>query len=187
MSTLNKTQTGLFFLYLLRGCWCNAQSYLGCYRTINSKFIAMPTVNPSLKVSSLCIIYNSVYQYCSQSERCSLFEISRAWCSLPLSLRLVSSSPQWFQTPEWDVHNPRIVKPRGLQWCGFCWQWWMQPSGRLTWLAKLHYIRQFFFGPFQCKCCNEMRRMSWESSCLRNTRWQWQPQHTVCCLDRFIQ
>lgn len=34
---------------------------------------------------------------------------STAWCSLPLSLRLVSSSPQWFQTPEWDIHNSSIL------------------------------------------------------------------------------
>lgn len=42
-------------------------------------------------------------------ERCPLFKISRAWCSLPLSLRLVCSSTQWFETPEWDIQNSSIL------------------------------------------------------------------------------
>lgn len=50
-----------------------------------------------------------LYHRCSQSGRCSLFKISRARCSLPLPLRLVSPSPQWFQTPEWDIHNSSIL------------------------------------------------------------------------------
>lgn len=50
-----------------------------------------------------------LYHWQCQSQRCSLFRISRAWCSLPLSLTLVSGASRWFQTPEWDVHTPTIL------------------------------------------------------------------------------
>lgn len=53
-------------------------------------------------------LYVCIYEVFSQKDVPCL-KIRRAWCSLPLSLRLVCCYPQCFQTPEWDIHIPSIL------------------------------------------------------------------------------
>lgn len=198
MSTVNKTQTELLFFFL----WAcspsgNIQSYLDTYNTLNLNLkVSCVAYSKSKLLSCVCGYFITPVSVSLQFPvRCPLFKISRAWCSLPLSLRLVSSSSQWFQTPEWDIHNSSIlwrnlgvctdvafVDNDGCSHQGYC-------HGRLNYITfKLFFVLFKANVTMRCGICRGNGHVSDTrgDSSIQFITWHWKLicliiDHLYCC------